>query len=201
MFIIMTSPMFDLSKLKYDDNFKVYFTYDDIKSFTEYPEGPLVELYDGDLFVTPSPSTKHQKISFNLTLLIGNIVEANDLGTFLTAPIDVIFSSKNVFVPDLLYISNDNSYMVSEENISGSPDFIIEILSSNKSNDLVKKKEIYEKYLVKEYWIVDPVDEIIIKYVLQNDKFTLFGKFDKTNKYIKVESIDTEIEIEKIFKI
>ncbi len=196
----MKSSMLDLSKVNYNEDFKVYFTYDDIKHLPEYPEGPLIELYKGDLFMAPSPSTKHQQISLNLSVAISILVEAKDLGSLFTAPIDVILSEKNVFVPDLVFIKTENSYMISEKNISGSPDFIIEILSSNKTNDLVKKKDIYQEFGIQEYWIVDPNEEMILKYVLENEKYKLSGKFDKSSKFIKVDTLNIEISMEKIFK-
>ncbi len=196
----MTSSMLDLSKVNYNEDFKVYFTYDDIKHLPEYPEGPLVELHKGDLFMVPSPNIKHQRISLNLSVTISNIIESKNLGTLFTAPIDVILSEKTVIIPDLVFIKTENSYMISEKNISGCPDFIIEILSTNRTNDLVKKKDIYQKFGVLEYWIVDPNEEIILKYVLENEKYKLSGKIDKTSKFIKIDTINIEISMEKIFK-
>lgn len=49
----MTSSMLDLSKVKYDNNFKVYFTFEDIINLPEYPEGPLIELFIGELSMVP----------------------------------------------------------------------------------------------------------------------------------------------------
>ncbi len=196
----MISSMLDLSKVNYDEDFKVYFTYDDIKHLPEYPEGPLIELYRGDLFMVPSPGTKHQRVSLNLSVAILNLIENKNLGSLFTVPIDVILSEKNVFIPDLVFVKTENNYMISEKNISGSPDFIIEILSTNKTNDLVRKKDIYQEFGIREYWIVDPNEEIILKYVLEDKKYKLFGKFDKSSKFIKIDTINIEIPMEKIFK-
>lgn len=89
---------------------------------------------------------------------------------------------------------------ITEKNISGTPDFIIEILSTNKTNDLVVKKEIYEKFGVKEYWIVDPVEEMILIHVLEDQKYRLVGKYSKSNKIINCKTIDFDISVELIFK-
>lgn len=192
--------MLDISKVKLNKNYKVYFTYNDIKDFPEYPEGPMVELFNGELFMPPSPNTIHQQISFNLTLLIGKYLEDKNIGKLFTAPFDIVLSEKNVFAPDLVYVSSENNHIITEKNISGTPDFIIEILSTNKTNDLVVKKEIYEKFGVKEYWIVDPVEEMILIHVLEDQKYRLVGKYSKSNKIINCKTIDFDISVELIFK-
>ena len=150
--------------------------------------------------MVPSPGTKHQRVSLNLSVAISNLIENKNLGSLFTAPIDVILSEKNVFIPDLVFVKTENNYMISEKNISGSPDFIIEILSTNKTNDLVRKKDIYQEFGIREYWIVDPNEEIILKYVLEDKKYKLIGKFDKSSKFIKIDTINIEIPMEKIFK-
>ena len=196
----MKSPMLDISKVKLNENYKVYFTYNDIKDFPEYPEGPMVELYNGELFMPPSPNTKHQQISFNLTLLIGKYLENKNIGKLFTAPFDIVLSEKNVFAPDLVYVTSENNHIITEKNISGTPDWIIEIISDNRTNDLVVKKEIYEKFGVKEYWIIDPVEEMVLKYVLENQQYQLDGKYNKSDKIINSEILNIDISIELIFK-
>lgn len=195
----MTSSMLDISRVNVDKNFKVYFTYNDIKYFPEFPEGPMVELFNGELFMVPSPNPKHQRISLKLAVIISNHLEKTNLGEIFTAPIDVIFSMKNVFIPDLVYISKENKHIISEKNISGVPDFVIEILSSNKTNDLINKKNIYEKFGVKEYWIIDPFDDIILKYILKEGKYLNEEKYSLENEFITINTIDLKVEIEKIF--
>lgn len=194
----MTYSILDIRKVNYDDNYKVYFTYDDIKNLPEFPEGPLVEIFNGELYMVPSPSIRHQTISLNIAVLIKNYLKDNSVGKLLTAPVDVILSMKDVFIPDLVYVSNENKYILSEKNISGTPDFIIEILSTNRTNDLVNKKNFYEKYGVREYWVIDPVEEEIIKFKLDNNKFIKSNHLDKTSK-ISIDTIGLELLISDIF--
>src|SRR4030095_1475438 len=79
-------------------------TYDD---FVQFPDdGQRHELIDGEHYVTPSPNTKHQRVSLNLTVLIGSWLERNPIGHLFHAPFDVVFSHYDVVEPDLLYLLN-----------------------------------------------------------------------------------------------
>ncbi len=149
---------------------KVIFTYSDIESLPEWPETPVVEIIGGDLFMAPSPTVVHQKISGELTYILRSHVKKNNLGEILNAPVDVVFSERDVCVPDILFVSKEKNHVVTKKNIKGVPDLIIEILSSNRDLDLVRKKGIYEKYGVKEYWIVDPEEKKIHVNLLSEDK-------------------------------
>lgn len=138
---------------------KVIFTYSDIESIPEWPESPVVEIIGGELFMAPSPTVTHQKISGEVTYFLKDYVKKNDLGEILSAPVDVVFSERDVCVPDIIFISKERNHILTKKNIQGVPDLIIEVLSSNRDLDLVKKKEIYEKYGVLEYWIIDPEEK------------------------------------------
>ena len=85
-------------------------------------DGKRHEIIEGDHSVTPAPKTKHQKVSFNLTVAIGSFVKQRDLGMVLAAPCDVILSDENVVQPDLLFVSTARASIVTEDNIRGAPD-------------------------------------------------------------------------------
>src|SRR4029434_4264035 len=85
----------------------VRLTYDDFVHFPD--DGLRHELIDGEHYVTPSPDTKHQRISVNLTVLIGSWLERNPIGRLFHAPFDVVFSNFDIVEPDLLYLSNSRS--------------------------------------------------------------------------------------------
>ena len=82
----------------------VKLTYDDFVKFPD--DGLRHEVIDGEHYVTPSPNTKHQRVSINLTVLIGSWLERNPVGQLFHAPFDVVFSHYDVVEPDLLYLSN-----------------------------------------------------------------------------------------------
>jgi Uma2 family endonuclease len=150
-----------LTQISEDKNF----TIDD---YIQLPENAPYQLINGKLVFMPSPFVQHQKIAFNLSLSIGNHVKMNKLGQVLFAPCDVHFDKENIFQPDILYVSIARSSII-QKWIFGAPDFIIEILSKGTEQiDLDKKKKIYGKYNVKEYWIVYPLEEQIQVFHNQN---------------------------------
>jgi len=175
-------------------------TYDDYVTFPD-SDGIRKEIIEGELFMSPAPSIKHQSILRNLFRIIDKFVLENELGEVLFAPCDVIFSNINIMQPDILYISNENLEILTTLNIKGAPDLIIEILSpSTIENDRIYKKLVYEKFGVKEYWIVDPQEEIIEVWSLKNARFQLFHKAKKTEKLTSKLLEDLELELSLIFR-
>jgi Uma2 family endonuclease len=135
-------------------------TYEDYLLFPD--DGKRHEIIDGDHSVTPAPKTKHQKVSFNLTVAMGSFVKQRGLGLVLAAPSDVILSDENVVQPDLLFVSTARDSIVTEDNIRGAPDLVVEIISElTRKKDEVTKRKLYERFGVQEYWVVDPALETV----------------------------------------
>ena len=109
-------------------------------------------------------------------------------------------SDTDIVVPDLLYISNDHKNIITKDNIQGAPDLIIEILSpSNKPYDLELKRNLYQKYAVKEYWIIDPDEEIVQIYHLSGHRYSAPIIY-KSDQIIKVEVIPgLEVSLKEVF--
>jgi len=144
--------------------YKDYYSLNDDKRY-ELIEGELIEM-------APSPSSKHQIISINLGYELINYVRKNKLGRVIASPIDIIFNQKNVLQPDIVFIANENMAIIKENGIFGSPDLVVEILSPASTNrDRNTKFKIYEKFKVKEYWIIDPSETTIEAFFLENNKF------------------------------
>lgn len=110
--------------------------------------------------MSPSPSPYHQRVS---RLLFNKLDKAaENIGEVFYAPIDLYIDQKNVFQPDLVYISAEKAGIISKRGIEGAPDLIVEILSpSNIFTDRNQKKTTYQKIGVKEYWIVDPANKTL----------------------------------------
>ena len=101
------------------------------------------EILEGELAVTPAPSTKHQTASGNLFILLAQHIKAHDLGKLFHAPIDLILASTSVLQPDLVFVSKDRQRIITEKAIEGVPDLVIEILSPSTSRtDRVTKAQI-----------------------------------------------------------
>jgi Uma2 family endonuclease len=137
-----------------------HWTYDDLLTL---PDDDLRhEIIDGEHVVSPSPFTKHQIVVGNIFLELSNYVRRNPIGHVFVAPYDVIFASNNVTEPDVLYISKERSSIITEKNIQGTPDLVVEVISElRRRRDEIEKKSVYERFGVAEYWIADPkVDTI-----------------------------------------
>ena len=93
---------------------------------------------------------------------VRSYLEENPLGKVLFAPADVVLSDVNVVEPDLFFLSNDRLDRLTRKNVQGAPDLVVEVLSkSTRRTDEVRKRKLYEKVDVLEYWIVDPELETV----------------------------------------
>jgi Uma2 family endonuclease len=130
-------------------------TYDDLAAMPE--DNVIREILDGELFVAPSPVIRHQRIVGRLYSEIDRYLRGNLIGEVFFAPRDTVFSIDNVCSPDVFFVSNERASIITRKNIQGAPDFVIEVLSEfNRRNDEVRKRTIYDRFGVDEYWIVDP---------------------------------------------
>lgn len=138
------------------------------------PEGTLAELIDNQLYMSPAPLFKHQKTIQSIFKQLDRIVEETLKGTVIIAPFDVkLDKSRNSVQPDIVVILKSNKSQVNNQGrFEGIPDLLVEVLSpSNKEFDLIKKKDLYEKFGVKEYWIVDPDTKLAIGFALTDDSY------------------------------
>ncbi|MCP9462936.1 MAG: Uma2 family endonuclease [Nitrospira sp.] len=135
-------------------------------------DGKRYEIIDGDLFMTPAPVTRHQTIAMRLSHLLMTYLESHPVGIVLAAPCDVVLSEVDVVQPDLLLIRHDSAARITEKNIQGPPDIIIEILSpgtATRDRDLKRKR--YEHFGVQEYWLVDPDQNTLEILALKNGQY------------------------------
>ena len=127
--------------------------------YKNLPEGTLAELIENVIYMSPSPVTSHQKVLQLIFRRLSEGIEDQGKGEIIIAPFDVYLDeSSNAVQPDVVVILNSNAGALNPNgHFHGVPDFIVEVLSpGNKDHDLIKKKELYERFGVKEYWVVDP---------------------------------------------
>ncbi len=141
-------------------------TYADLAAFPD--DNVRRELIDGDLLVSASPNTRHQIISHRLTLALGNHLAENRGGVVFTAPYDVVLSDRDVVEPDLILVVDTQSDIVTQANIQGVPALLVEIVSDPRV-DRVRKRDLYARFGVPEYWIADPdADRIEVHRLVDN---------------------------------
>ena len=160
------------------------------------------EIIKGELLMVPSPSWEHQEISGELGFIIQQYVKEKKLGKVFYAPLDVALDTENLVQPDIGFISNKNQSIIKKKGIFGTPDLLIEILSpSSIYRDRYEKKDLYERFKVKEYWLVDPINKTIEVFALEEKGYQLLSFADLTKDHSKVRSKimeGLEIDVEKI---
>ena len=146
-----------------------------------YDENERIEIIDGTIYnMSPAPSRIHQKIIMELSAEIRNYIKANNGSCEVyPAPFDVILKNddeiiedcKNIIQPDISVICDKNK--LTDKGCTGSPDMIVEVVSPyNPNNDFIRKLNLYDKYKVKEYWIVNPMKKNILVYKLdENERY------------------------------
>jgi len=139
-----------------------------IDEYMELPnDGKRYQIIDGVLDVTPAPNTKHQGASKKLEWSLITALEKTGLGYVFDAPIDVVLDPHNIVQPDLIFVRKERADIITVANIQGAPDLVIEILSpSTRRTDVLIKSELYARFGVPLYWIVDPDLERIETYRL-----------------------------------
>ncbi len=151
-------------------------TYDDYQCLPD--DGKRHEIIDGEHFVTPAPSTQHQRISGNLFILLGSHIRQTQAGELFAAPTDVRLSDVDVVEPDLLFIATGRLSIIARRYIQGPPDLVIEIFSeTTRRRDEVVKRKLYERFGVAEYWVVDPELETVKCYRLDSQRYVLAGEY------------------------
>jgi Uma2 family endonuclease len=146
-----------------------------------------------------SPKVMHQVISAEIEHILRSRCQPD--GVILHAPMDVHLDEDNVVQPDIIYIVNHNLQIIIDQKIKGTPDLLIEILSpSTGSRDRVIKKELYERFRVQEYWIVDPVHFTIEQFVLSEDGLNLHAAYGHGSTLKSPHFLCIAIDMDKLYK-
>ena len=154
---------------------RVKLTYDD---YAKTPEDERWELLDGELTMAAAPNMKHQSVQSNTDWHVQGFVRDRDLGRVFNAPTDVMLSEHDVVQPDLVFVSNEREHIITDANIQGAPDLVVEILSpSSASRDWRDKLDLYARHGVAEYWLADPVAEIVWVFRLVDGALVQVGMY------------------------
>ncbi len=138
-----------------------------VQDYMSTPEGTRYQLLDGEMILAPSPTDKHQRLLANLYRAVHAFVAAGNLGQVRFAPLDVVLSNHDVAQPDLMFVSNERAGIITEANVQGAPDLVVEILSpSTAEYDEGYKRALYGRHGAREYWLIDPDAETVEVLVL-----------------------------------
>lgn len=177
---------------------RTVFTYDD---YCQLPDdGYRWEVLEGCMVREPAPRPLHQVIVGNLFRMLDGAAHRDRLGLVVASPLDVVLSEENVVQPDLVFIPSDRLSIVREKNIGGAPALIVEVLSpATHSRDRAVKRNVYERFGVREYWIVDPDRRTVERLVLAGDRYADPVTLSEGDTFSSPLFPGLEIEVRQIF--
>jgi len=144
----------------------------ELEALPEEQPGDRHELIAGALVVTPVPIRKHQLISGNISFALELLVREHHLGRLYAVPTGVRLHPDTLLIPDICYVGRAKLPIIDPKVIDVAPDLVIEILSpGTRQRDLTLKRELYERFGVQEYWIVDPVRETVMVLALTGERY------------------------------
>ncbi|HZS47262.1 MAG TPA: Uma2 family endonuclease [Blastocatellia bacterium] len=177
------------------------FTIADLDSFPD--DGNIYEIIEGELFVSRSPGFVHQCISSNLFAGLKSHCDINSLG-YVLAGMGLILDDFNGVIPDIIFVSNERcDHILSGDRLIGSPELVIEILSpgsSNERRDRKLKREIYARFGVNEYWIVDPENRTLELYSLKENALELMATFHENDDVTSLVLSGLKLSLKDVFK-
>ncbi|MBI4647865.1 MAG: Uma2 family endonuclease [Bacteroidia bacterium] len=181
------------------------FSYSDYLSWNKDERWEII--YGVAYNMCPAPKRKHQEISGKIFSKFFNYLEGKKCRVY-AAPFDVRFAEKdadnenifNVVQPDISIFCDRSK--LDDKGALGAPDLIVEILSEYTSHkDLNIKLLLYQEYGVKEYWIINPEDETLNVYFLnQHGRYKLVRIYSREDKVNVILFPDLEIELKNIFE-
>jgi Uma2 family endonuclease len=127
------------------------------------------ELIGGELFVSRAPGISHQRVILNLQIALSEYLRTKPIGILVPGP-GMILSDYDAVIADICFVRNERwAEVVTGEKFTRAVDLVVEIVSSGKENrerDLKFKRQLYAKYGVQEYWIVDRENQCVLIYRL-----------------------------------
>ena len=150
------------------------YTYAD---YMTWPDEERWEIIGGEAYnMTPAPGIRHQNVAGTLFAFLKQHLKGKPCRPFV-APTDVVLSEHDVVQPDVIVVCDERK--ITEANIRGAPDLIVEVLSpATALKDKREKRALYEKSGVREYVIVDPIELYVERFVLKGKRYgepALFG--------------------------
>lgn len=145
-------------------------TYEDLFSL---PDDKRYEIIDGELYEMPGANSDHAIAIANVIAVLLPVVRRL-AGRVLTAPLDVFLLGANPVQPDVLVLLPDQLDLISRRGIEGAPALVVEVLSpSNPAHDRVRKRDLYARAGMREYWIVSPEAAIVEVLALEGGAYRL----------------------------
>ena len=162
------------------------------------------ELIGGELFVSRAPGIPHQLVLNNLQLIFGAYLKEKPIGVLVPGA-GAIFSDYDAVIPDLAFVRNERwDQVVTGEKFTGALDLVIEITSpgaENRRRDLLVKRQLYGKYGVAEYWVIDSDNQQVEVYRLEGERLESAGTLKNSDELTSPLLPDFKIATSSIFNL
>ena len=169
------------------------------EDYRKTPDDQRYELLDGALVVLPTPNIAHQRVLGNLSFALHDFVREKRVGAMFLR-VAVVLSDTNVVEPDITFVSASRMDIVETDNIRGAPDLVVEIISpSNPERDVVRKRDIYARHGVGEYWIADPDARSIRVMALEGSTYSIIGEYKAGDQLTSATLKGLRLEVEGVF--
>lgn len=150
------------------------------------------EYYGGALVVKGGPTRRHQTIIGRLLRLL---YSHSGEGTHVLAgwgwsPVGV----RELLIPDVMVFDDTDD----EDCLSGTPRLVIEVLSTNRSDDLMAKMQRYARWGAPDYWVVDPRDGLVLTYGLHDGIYVEAGRFTSGDARLTYGDVEVPVDIDEL---
>jgi Uma2 family endonuclease len=173
------------------------YTYQDYLGFSDELR---CEIMDGEIYdMTPAPTTGHQTVTGRIHyLILGHLDKTGHRCEVFISPVDVILSEADVVQPDIVIVCDRGK--IQPRGIFGAPDVVFEVLSpSTEPKDRQKKRELYERSGVQEYFLVNPEAEFVEKYTLSSAGYGKYVVYVEKETFM-IEPIKLELPVQDLFQ-
>ena len=143
------------------------------RQFVEWcPSGIRAEWADGEVLLSPPANAEHDRLDVWFIALLALLIERDDLGVIHRDVWVRLAPQRRRRIPDLMFIAKRRRHIIKQTVIEGPPDLVIEIVSpDSQSRDRRTKFLEYEAAGVREYWIVDPLSQMVEVYALRRRRY------------------------------
>jgi Uma2 family endonuclease len=164
-------------------------------------DGRQYELYDGEVIVVPSAFPRHQRVGSNIESLLREYEKATG-GTVLHAPLDIVLTEYDVIQPDIVFFRAERRHLLKDwEATRVPPDLAVEVLSrSTERRDRGRKMKLLARSGVPEYWIADPVRNVLEVYQLEDGRYVLSGAYEQDAQVASPTLKGLAFEVSRIFE-
>jgi Uma2 family endonuclease len=178
---------------------RTYIQAADYYQLPEYEQNDLIQLIDGEAIISMPPTPRHQAIVGAILYLFMTTAKQRG-GKALLAPIELYLDEHNIYEPDVLYLTPDTKCKIEATRLTGAPELVVEVLSPRTARyDRQEKYRAYEQHQVSEYWIVDPVHEIVEVWQLVEGRFDRLGAYAGEDTF-QSPVLDETVSVQAIFE-